>query len=340
MYNRVTILYNEPIVKRYGLHEAIAVTDVLKAVHLVENALHGLGFTVFSIPLVPPVDDLRNRLQSLHTDVVFNLFEGFDECSETEALVPEILEELHIPYTGCPGKALRISLDKARAKALMKSVGIATPGYQVLSPDTISNFILSYPCIVKPRREDASHGLSTNSVVFDFSSLERQISLISGSYGGDALVEEFIGGREFNATVIGNKEYLVLPVSEIVYDLPKDMPRVLTFDAKWNENSPYFIGTNAVCPANLTTPENQSIIDIVLKVARLFDCHGYARVDMRLDSNDKINVIEINPNPDISPGSGAIRQIEAAGMTYSKFIKRIVTLAMERSSWTQPVSIL
>jgi D-alanine-D-alanine ligase len=329
MYKRVAVLYNKPVVQRYNSQEAVAVTDVLKAVLAVENSLIESGHTVILIPLIPPVNGLRNTLQSLDTDVVFNLFEGFDESSETEALVPEILEELRIPYTGCSGKTLRLALDKATAKKILKLEKINTPDFQVLSPATISSFNLSYPCIVKPREEDASHGLTADSVVSDYSSLKRQVSFISSAFGGDALVEEFIGGREFNATVIGNKDYQVLPVSEIVYDLPKELPKVLTFEAKWNEDSPYYIGTKVVCPAKILPSENQVIIDIVLKIARLFECRGYARVDMRQDKNGMINVIEINPNPDISPGAGTVRQVNAAHMPYTDFVNKIISLAME-----------
>ena len=339
MRAKVAIVYNEPIVGRFGLtNEAAAVLDVLEAVHAAENALIELKYDVTMTPLTPPISELRLKLQSLNTDLIFNLFEGFDDCSETEALVPEIAEELQIPYTGCPSKPLRLALDKAKAKAFLKSAGIKTPNYQVLTPETISNFNLTYPCIVKPRSEDASHGLSEMSVVYDHDSLIRQVKTVSNYYGGDALVEEFIDGREFNATAFGNKELIVLPISEIVFSLPQNLPRVLTFDAKWNENSLYFNGTSAVCPADITTSDKQAIAQTVLKVFRLFGCKGYARVDMRLDKNGKVNVIEINPNPDISPGTGAARQAAAAGMTYAEFIDKITHLALERNLWVQPAS--
>ena len=48
-------------------------------------------------------------------------------------------------------------------------------------------------------------------------------------YGGRALVEEYLDGREFNTTVMGNGKLTVPAISEIVYTLPPDKPRVLTF---------------------------------------------------------------------------------------------------------------
>jgi D-alanine-D-alanine ligase len=61
---------------------------------------------------------------------------------------------------------------------------------------------------------------------------------------------------------------------------------------------------------------------------------------MRLDKEGKVNVIEVNPNPDISPGTGAARQADAAGMTYAEFMDTIIQLAFERDLWVQPASAL
>ncbi|MBN1643846.1 MAG: ATP-grasp domain-containing protein, partial [Dehalococcoidales bacterium] len=284
MCRKIALVYNEPMSGRFDLtNETMAVVSVLEAVHAVENALNELKYEVTLVPLCPPVSELRKSIESLDTDLIFNLFEGFDDCSETEALVPEIADELHIPYTGCPGKPLRLALDKAGAKAILKSAGIKTPDYQVLTPETVSNFNLTYPCIIKPRSEDASHGLSGKSVVYDYDSLVNQVKYICNLFGGNALVEEFVDGREFNASAFGNEDLLVLPISEIVFALPSDLPKVLTFDAKWNKDSLYFTGTTAVCPADINNATRQAIAQTVLKVFRLFDCTGYARVDMRLD---------------------------------------------------------
>ncbi|MDD5190998.1 MAG: ATP-grasp domain-containing protein, partial [Dehalococcoidales bacterium] len=240
-------------------------------------------------------------------------------------------DQLKIPYTGCPSSVLMLALDKARAKALLKSAGVRTPDFQVLDPNTMGEFRLIYPCIVKPRAEDASHGLSAESVVNDFAALKRQVEKISAAYGGDALVEEFVDGREFNASGFGNRRPVVLPISEMEFHLPDNLPKVLTYDAKWNEDSPYFHATKAVCPANITPTQRRTIATVVLKVFRLFGCRAYARVDMRMDFDGKIHVIEVNPNPDISPGTGAARQSAAAGMSYTEFIGKIVQFAMEQN---------
>jgi D-alanine-D-alanine ligase len=330
MRTRVALVYNKPQQSRYdAVGEEKAVLGVLEAVEAVHRSLLELDFDVTLVPLVPPLERAERELRNLNTDLVFNLFEGFCGYPETEAIVPEILSKMGIPFTGCPGPVLRLALNKAKTKLILQAAGIKTPDFQLLNPKTLNTFQLDYPCIAKPCCEDASNGLSAESVVHDFMALERQVSVISHYYGGDAIIEKFITGREFNATVMGNSEFTVLPVSEIVYSLPPGMPEVLTFDAKWVAGSPYFEGTKPVCPAEIEAEEQQRIAETITTVYRLFGCQGYARVDLRLDQEGQLNVIEVNPNPDISPGTGAARQAEAAGMTYTQFIEKIVQLALQ-----------
>jgi D-alanine-D-alanine ligase len=133
-------------------------------------------------------------------------------------------------YTGCPAAALKLALHKAQAKDRLRECGIPTPDYQVLSNDNLYTFKLKFPCIVKPLGEDASHGITTSSVVHNALELSRQLARVSTGYNGDVLVEEFVTGREFNATVLDDG---VLPISEIIYTLPANMPWLLTYDAKW-----------------------------------------------------------------------------------------------------------
>jgi len=326
--DRVAIVYNQPSESRCdGRDEQAAVFGILEAVEVVHQALIKLDYDVLQLPLAPPLEWARKRLGELKAELVFNLFEGFADYPETEAEIADTLSALGKAYTGCPPAALKLALDKSQTKALLRSAGIKTPDFQLLNLETLSMFSLSYPCIVKPGGEDASNGLSQRSVVYDFASLREQVDNISRSYGGQALVEHFIDGREFNATVLGDT---VLPVSEIDYSLPAGVPRILTFAAKWQPDSPYFKGTRVVCPAQIEDKEREHIAQTALSAFALLGCHGYGRVDMRLDRKGRLNVIEVNPNPDISPDAGAARQAEAAGMAYHQFIDRIIEIALEK----------
>ncbi|MGD0779288.1 MAG: ATP-grasp domain-containing protein [Dehalococcoidales bacterium] len=332
MCQRVTIVYNEPFPSYYDTNgEDKAVLSVLDAVKAVRKALLELGHEVTLLPLVPPFTGARKKLETLDTSVVFNLFEGFYDEPETEALVPAALNALGIPYTGCRSDVLKLALDKASVKEILKEAGVPTPDFQLLSPATLDTFRLDFPCIVKPRAEDASNGITADSLVYDITTLEKQVRLVSESYHSGALVEHFIGGREFNATVMGNAQCVVLPVSEIAYSLAPDIPRILTFAAKWEPKSHYYKGTKVICPAKVTEQEREFVANTAMSVFKLLVGHGYARIDMRTDEAEKLNVIEVNPNPDISPDAGAARQSRAAGMSYAEFIGKILNLALERN---------
>lgn len=328
MRTRVALVYNKPLPSHYSPEEAKqAIENILGSVRAVQQALLDLGYEVSEVPLLPPLGEAAKELKNLKADLVFNLFEGFAGQPETEAMVTEIIAGLGIPYTGCPPEALALALDKAKSKKILAEAGFATPRYQLLGPENVSDFALDYPCIVKPCGEDGSLGISAESVVYDFSALERQVKLVSRY--GKALVEEFVDGPEFNATVLGNSEGIVLPISEIAYSLPPGLPRILTYAAKWEPESAYFKGTKAVCPAQLPASELEYIAGVARAVFRLFSCRGYARVDMRRGRGGELNIIEVNPNPDISPGAGAAIQAAAAGMSYAEFIAKIVSLALE-----------
>jgi len=309
--------------------EGKAIAGVLYEVKHVAKALVELGHTVTKVPLLPPLEVAKERIRQLQTDLVFNLFEGFDGSPETEAVIAGFMEEVGLTHTGCPGQVLALALDKPRARAAMQAAGIITPRFQVLSPATLTEFDQPFPVIVKPAGEHASHGISGDSVVNDLKALERQVKKVSELFGGKAMVEEFLEGREFNATVLGNSHLAVLPVSEIVYTLPPGMPKVLTFAGKWEPRNPYYKGTNAVCPADITPALHEEIAQVCLAAFKCLGCRAYARVDMRLNAAGQVVVLEVNPNPDISPELGAARQAGVAGMSYTEFIGKIVTYAIE-----------
>jgi D-alanine-D-alanine ligase len=329
----IAIIYNDPLPDRYQtMGESKAELGVMDEVKAVQQALQELNYTSILVPLRPPLDQVKQKLILLgkkNVNAVFNLFEGFGGFPDTEGKVAEMLAELGFKYTGCPAEALTLALDKSKTKKVLESAGVPTPEYQILSPDDPGLFHLDFPCIVKPLADDASHGISEESVVYDRASLEKQVKKISNLFNGQALVEEYVDGREFNTTVMGNKRLIVPAVSEIVYTLPSDKPRILTFEAKWEEQSLYYVNTKAHCPAEITRSEQNAVLRIAKAAYKLTGCRGYARVDFRQDKAGRFKVLEVNPNPDISPGAGASLQAAAAGMTYSQFIEKIIHFALE-----------
>ena len=326
---KVGLIYNEPIPDRYNdMGESEAISDVLEEVKAVEAALNELGHQVIKKGLVPPLEEVRRIVQGMEVDVYFNLFEGFAGLPETEAMVAGMLAVTGRPYTGSCPCTLSLALDKVKTKELLMAAGVKTPSYQLMRAGEADLFKLEFPCIVKPVGEDASHGLTADSVVANRDSLVRQLEAVCVDYGGMALVEEFVDGRELSATIMGNHAPLVLSVSEIVYDLPVGLPPLLTFGAKWTLDDVYFLHTDPVCPAQIDKTLWDHVAETALKAYRLTGCHGYARVDMRLGASGEAYVLEVNPNPDISYTAGAARQAEAVGLTYAGFIDKIIALAM------------
>ncbi len=329
MRPKIALIYNAPNPDLYRtVVEKKASLTILDSVDAVYQALTHSGYPVTRIPLTPPLESAKESLKQMETDLVFNLFEGFDGYPETEADITNYLAELGQNYTGCDGTALSIGLDKINTKAHLEAMGADTPRYQLLGPKTLSWFHLDFPCIVKPFAEDGSNGISKESVVNNSASLEKQVKAISQMFGKRALVEEYIDGREFNVTVLGTNPPKAMPVSEIVFSLPPNMPRILTFSAKWDPQSAYYQGTKAVCPAEIDAALQERIAHTALLAFRLLGSRGYARVDFRLGHKDRLTIIELNPNPDISPDAGAALQAKAIGLSYDQFIDQIVKLAL------------
>lgn len=332
MRPKIAIIYSQPDYKRRSVcKESKAELSIVYMVRDIYHALIEQGYPVVKIPLSPPLELARDKLRKLKADVVFNLFAGFDGYPETEADIAYALSELGVTYTGCNGDSLSLSLDKAKTKTILEAAGIETPSYQLLSPETLHEFHLNYPCIVKPDGEDASHGLNEESVVYDSDHLEKQVLKVIGAFGGKALVEEFVDGREFNISVIGNRELTTLPITEITYSLPPDKPQILTFAAKWDKQSMYFRHTKPVCPADIDSELRSKIETIALSAFKILNCSGYARIDFRMARDKRVKVLELNSNPDISPDAGIVLQAKAAGMKYNELIDKIVLLAVERA---------
>ena len=150
--------------------------------------------------------------ESCHpSGLVFNMAYGIQgECRYTH--VPAMLEMAGVPYTGsCPlGHAL--ALDKVIAKIQMQAAGIPTPAFKVMGrpDDDVSG--LRFPLVVKPRHESTSYGLQ---LVDDQCQLGDAVAAIVAQYRQDALVEEYIDGREVCIGLLGNGEVECLPAVEL-----------------------------------------------------------------------------------------------------------------------------
>ena len=273
------------------------------------------------------IDDIISH----QPDVIFNFVESVEGIASYENCIAGLFELLGIAYTGCGPISLGNCLNKARTKDILSSFGIKIPGYLTFKPNarfTKKDISLSYPIILKLMKEDASIGISELSVVKNYRELKRQFNFLSETYKQEILLEEFIKGREINVAVLGSQP---LPVSEINFEgLPKNFPKIVTYDGKWIENSVYYNHTKPVCPANINETLRKRIYKIAIFAFEALGCRDYARIDFRLNGKGIPYVIEVNPNPDISSDSGFARASKATGISHSELLFTIANFALQR----------
>ena len=212
----ILVLYNQvdALLKGEAL-DILAEQETALVAREIAAGLQGLGYRV---ALQGVSDDLERALAPYPPDewLVFNLCEGLGGDPGREAEVPPVLEASGYLYTGSPATALSTGQDQALTKARVLESGLPTPRHAVLSrPEERCDVPL--PALVKPVHEDGSLGISAESVVRDRASLARRVAYIVEHYCQPALVEEFIGGREFNQAVWGNCPPQALPTGEINY---------------------------------------------------------------------------------------------------------------------------
>ncbi|MBW3553825.1 MAG: ATP-grasp domain-containing protein [Gemmatimonadetes bacterium] len=286
---------------------------VLPAVHGVLDALARAGHAAFPIAACTPLERFMGRLTNV--DLVFNLVETLDGRAEDEPRVAALLELTGRRVTGARSDTLALCRRKDRVNALLQAAGIPVPAW------TIARKWMAevpewddFPAIVKPAGEDGSRGISEQSVVDDAVELRAAIARCEG----DALVQRFVPGRELNVGIVGS---VLLPVAEIEFS---GAQRLVTYAAKWEPGSDADLGTTPVCPARIPPAMAEEAHDLAERAWHAVGGSGYARVDLRADDLGRLHVLEVNPNPDLSPGAGLARMAATAGWTYDGLVARIV----------------
>jgi D-alanine-D-alanine ligase len=330
---KVALLYNLSERLQKGEEKDILAEDaIIEEIGAVENAVRTLGHQCFVMAIHDEILTVMHWLQEIRPDVVFNLCESVYGNTCWEMNIPALLDLFRIPYTGSSPLTLGLCQDKGKVKDILQSQGILTPRYKMFDRGVGPVKGNIFPIIVKPLHEDGSLGISKESVVFDNEALSRQIQYVIEKYHQPALVEEFIDGRELNAGLLESDGKVgVLPISEIDYsEFPEGVPKICGYEAKWMADSIEYQKSKPICPAPLEWVMKKRVEHIAVKAFKLFGCRDYARVDIRIDRNGKIYVLEVNPNPDISPESGMTRAIKVQGMTYEDFIGALLERALQR----------
>lgn len=329
------VLYNAASLSEVeGSQEKIYPSNVLREeVGAIEESLRECNFNPYVLSVDHFSKEIVQLLAKIAPKFVFNLCEEINGRSELEMCVAGLLDLMGIPYTGSGPIALGLALNKFHTKQVLRAAGLPSARGYLHSPGTKpSKRCTRFPVIVKPAHEDASLGINAGSVCHDNEHLENQVEYIHSVYQQDALVEEYLDGREFNVSIIGI-EPEVLAISEIDFGgLPDDEPRIVSYRAKWDEESSVYGGTTPICPAQISKRLEKRIKEIAIRSYRAVGCRDYARVDMRTDARGNPHVLEVNPNPDISPKAGFARAAGAAGYSYTEMVLRITRCALERGA--------
>lgn len=333
---KVVLLYNDYL-EIYSRIEACPgeLEEVFSAVEAIKEGLENIGYDVLPISVTKLTLELLALLKKNRNCTIFNLCESLEGDSEKEKILPEFMDKHGITYTGSGPFAIETCLDKFAVKRLFTKHNIPTPGASLIKAAVKNGHFknIRFPLIMKPVHEDASIGIAPASVVrTEKEALERAKYLID-LLEQPAMAEEYIEGREVAVSVWGNHPPTIVEASEIDFsDLPTDLPKIVTYFSKWNKESPEYIGTKPICPAPLDAKLREKIADIAVQAYQVTGCRDYARVDMRLSKDNQPYVIDVNPNPDLSPDAGFFRAVSSRGFDFSGMVGKIVEFAEERAA--------
>src|SRR5712671_1182159 len=287
----------------------------------------------------PSYFELAGRPQSLHSlsrcdaDLIFNLTESFDGDDTREMNVVAYIDLLGLRYTGVGPHGIIMSQDKAIAKKIFAFHGIKTPFFATAYRGRIEHaHDISFPLIVKPSWEDGSIGIDAGSVVKSVKEMMERIEYIQDEFDSPALIEEYIEGREIYAGILGSYERTqVLPLVELdLSRLPEGMPKIASYDVKFEKNTEAYKLTKSSIAENLDEDAIKRLSDTALAAYRALKLRDYGRIDMRLAANGDVYVIEANPNPWLASRQEFAMAAKAAGRSYTELIGEIVELAMSR----------
>jgi D-alanine-D-alanine ligase len=330
---RVALVYNA---YTDGVVESVAdsggVRYLRQMIRGMARALRRGGNDVHVISLADDLQRFQRTLQRLKPDVVFNQYDDVVHGALYEMRVAALVRIMGYPITGSPALALGLSRYKYMCASLLQGAGIPIP------PDTtlferirdVDGPKWSFPLIVQPSQEHAGIGVGRDSIVRTKTELRTKVREMLTKYHQPALAQRFIPGREFNIGLVGGKKFRVLPPAEVDYSrLPKKVPPIMSYAAKWIETSVEYQRISVTCPADVEPGLAARISSTAVKAFRVIGGWGYGRVDIRLDEDLVPRVLEVNCNPCLDNDMGLARSARAAGIKYPELLNLIIRAAFE-----------
>ena len=329
---RVLVLVHKHLVPPADASASDAEQAEWKTEYDVMSALQKLGHEVKPLGLQDDLSVARTAIKDWEPDIIFNLLEAFDNIVMFDHNIVSFLEMLRMPYTGSNARGLMLARDKSLSKKLMAYHRIPMPEFAVIrrGQKVRASKRLPFPLIVKSLTEEASLGISQASVVDTEEKLKERVAFIHDSIGTDALVEQFIEGRELYVGVMGNHRLRVFPIWEMQFTkMPNGVHHIATERVKWSVKYQEKHGIQTSELKDLPEDQRQRIQHLCRRVYRALELSGYARIDLRMDKDGKAYVLEANPNPQIARGEDFAESAKRAGLSYEALLQRIVMLGLQ-----------
>lgn len=329
---RVMVLMDEELVPPDSI-DGVSDEEMLdwKTEYDVLVTLRDLGHDAVPLGVSDDLGVIRKGLAELRPHIAFNLLEEFQGVAVLDQHVVSYLELMKQPYTGCNPRGLMLAHDKALSKQILSYHRIPTPRFFVVERGRGVNPRRrhSYPLLVKSVTEEASLGISKKSIVHSDAELRDRVGYVHEELQTDALVEEFIEGREFYVGVLGNRRLQTLPIWELIFKhLPKDVPNIATRRVKWDAEHQKELGVETNAAVDLSKATQTRISRLCKRVYKALSLSGYARMDLRMTEDERVFVLEANPNPNLSYGEDFAESADVAGLDFERLIHRILRLGL------------
>jgi D-alanine-D-alanine ligase len=299
----------------------------------VVSTLKKIGHEVRPLGVQDELNPIRVAAEEWKPDVVFNLLEEFYSLSDFDSHVVSYLELLKLPYTGCNPRGLFLARSKAITKKIATYHRVRVPAFFVCARGRkpLRPKSLRFPLFVKSASEESSLGISQASLVDTDDKLAERVKFVHESVGTDAIVEEYIEGRELYVAAIGNERVRTLPVWELDFGkLAETGEPIATERVKHSLEYQKKHGIDARQAQNLEPDQVRALERTTRRVYRMLELDGYARVDYRLTAGGELYLLEANPNPEIAESEEFASAALAAGLNYRQLLQRIVSLAQAR----------
>ena len=295
-------------------------------------ALNKIGQEVRLLGMHDRIRPLITEIRRHPPDIVFNLLESYANERKHESSIAGLLELLKVPFTGSPSSSLTICRNKLFTKRILSPHRIKVPRSVVfpLGQRRRSLRQLKFPVFVKPIGQEGSDGIAQSSFAENVPACLERVRFLHEHHHTDALVEEYIEGRELYASVMGNHRLRVLPLREIIFtEFPEEKPKFATFKAKWDDDFRSRWGIKNTFAAPLPEGLEQKIAHLSRTAFRALQLKGYGRLDLRLTPKNEIYVIEVNPNPALNKEDELAQSALKAKIPYHDLIRRVLQLGWE-----------